>query len=446
MQLAIPITLEFIESYTGNLHLDVVNENIPFVLPINAALEQLGQEFKSFLLIIELNTVAIFIKKNNLFKVFDSHARDLYGMPHPCGSCVLLEFDSVWKLTEYFKFLYAAGAIYELKGVKILNAECNERLQNVNLNEVVADAITISDDTSLNCPSSTHADDISTHICALYTQECSVYIYAICFSRIMTCSYWTYETQSTIIEHAMGIYEALNHENQQSLDHFPASVDICGAQIDVTYTSRHEGTLCFTSLSSKIALETVIADNAARNMGFLIWLSNCFGCIIHNQINRKRPTTKYFIISSAETRELNLFKELPDPHFVVARLCDVLDFNDPNVQAVKYIIQFLSSSSTLKKSEKQKVQRKHKSTKQSKLYKERLCNKNALKYKEMDSGKKRELSITNSLKYKEMERVKKSELRKKNALKYKEMESGKKSELRKKNSLKFKEMDPTKKK
>ena len=233
--------LEFSEGYTGNLHLDVVNENIPFVLPINAALEQLGQEqFKSFLLTIELNTVAIFIKNNNLFKVFDSHARDLYGMPYPCGSCVLLEFDSVWKLTEYFKFLYAPGAIYELKEVKILNAECNERLQNVNLNEVVADAITISDDTSLNCPSSTRADDISTHICALYIQECSVYIYAICFSRIMTCSYWTYETQSTIIEHAMGIYEALNHENQQSLDHFPASVDICGAQIDVTYTSRHE--------------------------------------------------------------------------------------------------------------------------------------------------------------------------------------------------------------
>ena len=214
--------------------------------------------------------MAIIIKKKNLFKVFDSHARDLYGIPHPCGSCVLLEFDSVWKLTEYFKFLYVPGAIYELNGVKILNVECNERLKNVNSNEVVADAITISNDTSLNCPSSTHADDISTHICALYTQECSVYIYAICFSTIMTCSYWTYKTQTAIIEHAMGIYEALNHENEQSLDHFPVSVDICGAQIDVTYTSRHKGTLCFTSLSSKIALETVITDNAARNMGFLI--------------------------------------------------------------------------------------------------------------------------------------------------------------------------------
>ena len=28
--------LEFSESYTGNVHLDVVNENIPFVMPISA--------------------------------------------------------------------------------------------------------------------------------------------------------------------------------------------------------------------------------------------------------------------------------------------------------------------------------------------------------------------------------------------------------------------------
>ena len=159
-------------------------------------------------------------------------------------------------------------------------------------------------------------------------------------------NYWTYQTQTAIIEHAIELYEAF--------DHFPESVDIYGAQIEVTYTSRHERTLFLTSLSSKIALETVITDNAPQNMGFLLWLSNyCFGCIIHGHINRKKATAKYFIISSDETRELNLFKELPDPHSVVARFCDVLNFNDPDLQEVKYIIQFLSSSSTLEKSEKQ---------------------------------------------------------------------------------------------
>ncbi|CAB3995694.1 Hypothetical predicted protein [Paramuricea clavata] len=79
------------------------------------------------------------------------------------------------------------------------------------------------------------------------------------------------------------------------------------------------------------------------------------------------------------------------------------------------------------------------------MYKESLCNKNALKYKEMESGMKSELRKKNALKYKEMESRKKSELRKKNALKYKEMESGKKSELRKKNVLEYKEMESAKK-
>ena len=235
-------------------------------MPINAALEQLRQEqFNSFLLTIELNTVSIFIDKNSLFKVFDSHARDLCGMPDPCGSCVLLEFHSVLKLTQYFRFLYTSDAVFELIGVKILNVEYHEHLQNRNLHEIVADATTSSNETSLNYPFAIAADDISSHTCALYTQECSIYIYAVCFFTIMRCSYWTYQTQTAIIEHAI---ELDLHENQEPFDHFPESVDICGAQIEVTYTFRHEGTLFLTSLSSKIALETVITDNAAQNMGF----------------------------------------------------------------------------------------------------------------------------------------------------------------------------------
>ncbi len=76
----------------------------------------------------------------------------------------------------------------------------------------------------------------------------------------MKCGYWIYQRQTAIIEHAIEIYEAINHENEQTLDNFPASVDICAVQIDITYTSRHEGTLCLTSLSSRVVLETIIAD------------------------------------------------------------------------------------------------------------------------------------------------------------------------------------------
>ncbi len=91
-------SFEFSESYTANLHYSVASETIPFVIPLDSALEQLQQKtFNSFLLTIEQNTISIFTESNGILKVFDSYARDSFGMPHPHGNgtCVSLEFDSV---------------------------------------------------------------------------------------------------------------------------------------------------------------------------------------------------------------------------------------------------------------------------------------------------------------------------------------------------------------
>ncbi len=109
-------SLQFSESYTANLHFSNLKESIQFVMPIDSAFEQLQQEaFNSSLLTIEHNTVSIFTDSNGLLKGFDCHATDSFGMPHPYGTCVLLEFDSISNLTEYFKFIYRFGAIFELR-------------------------------------------------------------------------------------------------------------------------------------------------------------------------------------------------------------------------------------------------------------------------------------------------------------------------------------------
>ena len=203
-------------------------------------------------------------------------------------------------MTEYLKFIYRFGAIFELRGVKIVNIGCSKQLENSN--ETVTDSTTTNNDTNFNYISSAAADDTPHENYFLYTQECSLDIYSICFSTIMNCSYWTYHTQSDSIEHAIEMYnnETINDKNQGS-KHFPGSIEICGSQIDIVNTSIHEGTLCLASLSSRVPLETVILCNAKRNTGFLIWLSNhCLGCVIVNQ----RQQTKYFILSSSETREL----------------------------------------------------------------------------------------------------------------------------------------------
>jgi hypothetical protein len=358
-------SFEFSESYTANLHFSTASESIPFVMPLDSALEQLRQEtFHLFLLTIEHNTVSIFTDSNGLLKVFDSHARDLFGMPHPHGTCVLLEFDSISNLTEYFKFIYRFGAIFEVRGVTIVNIGCNKQLENSN--ETVTDSSTTNNDTNFNYSSSTGGDDTSHENYFLYTQECSLYIYSICFSTIMNCSYWTYQTQSDIIEHAVEMYnnETINDKNQPS-KHFPGSIEICGSQIDIVNTSRHEGTLCLASLSSRVRLETVILSNAKQNTGFLIWLSNhCLACVIVNQ----RKQTKYFILSSTETCELNLLKPFSDPHPLVSRFCDILELTDPNIEEAEYLIQFLSCQSTPTKSEKQKKYNRNTSTLKKKNY------------------------------------------------------------------------------
>ena len=65
---------------------------------------QLG--YSSFLLTIGCNTVSIYLSSNGVFKLFDSHSRDLSGKSHPQGTCILLEINSINDLLEYLRHAY----------------------------------------------------------------------------------------------------------------------------------------------------------------------------------------------------------------------------------------------------------------------------------------------------------------------------------------------------
>ena len=54
----------------------------------NAMQALLGQNYNSFLLTILSTTVGFYYNDDGKFKIFDSHGRDSYGMPHPQGTCV----------------------------------------------------------------------------------------------------------------------------------------------------------------------------------------------------------------------------------------------------------------------------------------------------------------------------------------------------------------------
>ena len=92
---------------------------------------------KYFLLTIGMNTVAIIMPFPDVFKIFDSHSRDLHGMPCASGYCVLTSVEGVQNLVCYFQFTSCdqnACIPFELKGVK-----CNKRLDLSNQRLIVQD-------------------------------------------------------------------------------------------------------------------------------------------------------------------------------------------------------------------------------------------------------------------------------------------------------------------
>ena len=116
-------TLQYSESYAGSVFMTVSNE--PF-LSLEDALKNIflssELDYNCALLTVGCNTVAIFRISEVDFKVFDSHSRDAYGMPHSFGKCVLVTIFGIPDLVTYFQTIsaQAGGNLpYEIKGVSI---------------------------------------------------------------------------------------------------------------------------------------------------------------------------------------------------------------------------------------------------------------------------------------------------------------------------------------
>ena len=72
-----------------------------------------SEKYRSFI----LATIAFVYSPNNEhFKVFDSHARDIYGKSHSQGTCVLLAISSKHYVVQYFQNLYGMTELCGVKG------------------------------------------------------------------------------------------------------------------------------------------------------------------------------------------------------------------------------------------------------------------------------------------------------------------------------------------
>ena len=87
--------LEYSESYTCNMHGDARIEGYHYCMPLETLL---ALNYNSFILTVEIIGVGIYSINDGGYKVFDSHARDMYGNSHSQGTSVSLEIPSMHKL------------------------------------------------------------------------------------------------------------------------------------------------------------------------------------------------------------------------------------------------------------------------------------------------------------------------------------------------------------
>ena len=123
--------LEYSESFSGALFMTV---NFDAYVTLEHAFNEIffTSNYKSCLITVGINTVAVFMPFPDVFKIFDSHSRDLHGMPCASGYCILTSVEGIQNLAQYFRLTSCSQnqhvcIPFELKGVK-----CNRRLDLSN--------------------------------------------------------------------------------------------------------------------------------------------------------------------------------------------------------------------------------------------------------------------------------------------------------------------------
>ena len=94
--------LQYSNSFSGALHM--AENSLPHVTLKHALNEVfVSLHYNSCLLTIGMNTVVIMMPFPGVFKVFDSHSRDVFGRPCALGYCVLISVEGIENLGEYFR-------------------------------------------------------------------------------------------------------------------------------------------------------------------------------------------------------------------------------------------------------------------------------------------------------------------------------------------------------
>ena len=140
--------LQYSDSISGALHMS--EDSLPHVTLEHALNEVfISLHYNSCLLTIGMNTVAIMMPFPGVFKVFDSHSRDVFGRPSALGHCVLIPIEGIENLAKYFQLTSMSDVVipFELKGVTCIATELSARFIS---NSGMTDSIEVFEQHDLN--------------------------------------------------------------------------------------------------------------------------------------------------------------------------------------------------------------------------------------------------------------------------------------------------------
>ena len=94
--------------------------------------------YESCLLTVECNSVAIFKTSNTVFKIFDSHSKNVWGQFDTSGTAVLLEFTSMESIVSSIEAVYPNKSVvpFEIRGVRVFTMDLEAGTMQNNLHRI----------------------------------------------------------------------------------------------------------------------------------------------------------------------------------------------------------------------------------------------------------------------------------------------------------------------
>ena len=421
--------LEYSESYTGTVGQETAIEGYQYCTSLQIAFESLlSQNYTNFILTVGCVGVSIYCNVDVGFKIFDSHARDVYGRAHPQGTCVLLKALSLDSLVCYFQSLHN-NDMFEVKGVHV---------------NAIQNSIVLPQDCA--------------HETVNFNLSCVVAIYSLCYSIMKSCSYWNLNTLATIVDNSKRVCDNLCLNGCISASNLPKTVDVCGTEVSFNVLSDNkEGLLC-DSVQSKSILEDAIINNNECT-GFLMWLPcYCISCI-YKPTKKSKYTYALLVYNENHIQTIQYTKNING----TASLVEAVSTIQKEYKSTgHYKIQFVSCScANVDRSERKKNMKNHRQKQdyeamepsKKKIFLEKkqvrdmtnkqdLQRKRAEQYKTMDTAKKQDLL---NEQYRTMDTAKKQDLLSEKAEQYKTMDTAKKQDLLNKKAEQYKTMETAKK-